>query len=203
MPIPAFPKNAIKSIQSLLLPMEEDISEGEEYIRDFLEEWNIKYEREKEVLGLVGDTKSYRRADFYLPKYDLYIEFLGQWNSGGEHRERYKEKMRSYYRNGLACVYIFPENLGILDHSFKRRARQVLHHFGRRRQLLRFNLKWFWLDQRRDILISLVPLFLAITSETKFDQLVYAGFHIALLLSIWSSGRYNFSKPFTSREQRL
>ena len=50
-------------------------SEGELYIMDYLEDMNIKYIREVELNNLREDTASFRRADFYLPKYKVYIEF--------------------------------------------------------------------------------------------------------------------------------
>jgi len=71
------------------------LSEGEEFIREFLYERNITFEAQKELNDLKGDSKSHRVADFYLPKFDVYVEFLGQWNISDEHKNRYKEKMKS------------------------------------------------------------------------------------------------------------
>ena len=49
----------------------------------------------KIVRNLKGDSKSYRVADFYLPRYDMYVEFLGQWDVNEDARNRYREKRKS------------------------------------------------------------------------------------------------------------
>jgi hypothetical protein len=149
-------KLSFESIKSLLLPMEKGMSEGEEFIRDFLDEEGFTWKSEAELRNLKGDSKSYRIADFYLPKFGLYIEFLGHWNTNAEHRERYTEKMRTYYQNGVPCVYLFPENPGTLKHSFRRRARIVLARFGMRKELLKFNLIWFWKSTWKWLIFTIV-----------------------------------------------
>jgi hypothetical protein len=72
---------------------EESIGEGE--IRGRLEHLGIRFEQYKPIFGLRDDRKRKRIADFYLPDYDVYIEFLGLWNKNKE-RRRYREKMRVY-----------------------------------------------------------------------------------------------------------
>ena len=53
----------------------ENISNGEYIIRDFLEEHNLKFEREKKFDGLI--YKYNLRFDFYIKKYNTVIEFDG------------------------------------------------------------------------------------------------------------------------------
>ena len=97
-----------------------EMSEGEELIKEFLEEENIKFGQEVEINNLMGDNKSIRKADFYLLKYKVYIEFLGKWNNL-EHRREYIKKMNVYKENNIPCIYFYPENLGIIGFLFKRR----------------------------------------------------------------------------------
>jgi len=61
-------------------------STGERAIKAELEHMGIRYEQEKDISSLYGDTKSHRRADFYLPDYDVYIEFLGGWDAPDEEK---------------------------------------------------------------------------------------------------------------------
>lgn len=100
-------------------------SEGERIIEFYLEDQNIKYESEKEIRSLKNDSKGYRIADFYLPKFKVYLEFLGRWNVDGS-REQYKEKMNVYKENNISCIYIYPENLGALDMIFRMRLEKEL-----------------------------------------------------------------------------
>jgi hypothetical protein len=100
-------------------------SEGEEYLIDFFKSFNIKAEREKVISSLENDATSFRKADFYLPKYSIYIEFLGQWNVDQE-RTRYIKKMETYSLNNIPCVFLYPENLGIIEHVFDKRIQKVL-----------------------------------------------------------------------------
>lgn len=100
-------------------------SEGEEIIEMYLDDQGIKYQREVEITGLRGDTKSVRRADFYLPRYKVYLEFLGEWNTP-KGREEYHIKKDVYKNNNIPCIYIYPENLGILDFIFRKRLQKEL-----------------------------------------------------------------------------
>lgn len=43
-----------------------EMTEGEELIKEFLEEQSIDFEQEKEIHGLKEDSKPFRIADFYL-----------------------------------------------------------------------------------------------------------------------------------------
>ena len=99
---------------------------GEEIIEFYLEDQEIKYEREFPIYGLKNDLKSFRRADFYLPKFKVYLEFLGEWNKP-EGRKRYQEKMYIFAENKIPCIYIFPDNLGPLDLVFRIRMNQIFN----------------------------------------------------------------------------
>jgi hypothetical protein len=106
-------------------PLKREMSEGEELIKEFLEEEAIDFKQEVEIPSLKEDDKLFRKADFYLPQYKVYVEFLGQWNKE-EHKSRYIEKIKVYAANNIPCVYLYPDNLGILSFIFKRRLKKVL-----------------------------------------------------------------------------
>ena len=82
--------------------------------------------RKKKIPNLKNDVKQFRTADFYLPKYKTYIEFFGLWNNTGN--DEYRIKKQVYNQNGIPCVYIYPENLGIIDFTFDKRIQIVLRN---------------------------------------------------------------------------
>lgn len=53
-------------------------SYGEEYIKELLDSANIKYEREKTFDDLRFETGYFARFDFYLPDYNVIIEYDGK-----------------------------------------------------------------------------------------------------------------------------
>jgi hypothetical protein len=120
------------------MPNEE--TAGEELIADFLEEKGIDFKTDKELPNLEEDNKFFRKPDFYLPKYNVYMEFLGQWNNP-EHKKRYKQKMRVYHKNKIPCIYLWPDNLGILDWIIRRRMREVLLKYDKKWILLKYELE--------------------------------------------------------------
>jgi hypothetical protein len=101
---------------------ENKISEGEEFIEDFLNDIGIKCIPQSKISNLKGDSKGERIADFFLPKYKIYIEFFGMWNKIGEQKDiEYRAKKAVYKANNIPCVYLYPENLGILPHILDKR----------------------------------------------------------------------------------
>jgi hypothetical protein len=111
-------------------------SEGEAYLKNVFDELGIKYEWQKPINGLRGDHKQYRIADFYLPKFNVYIEFLGLWNT--PHCDEYKKKMAIYKRNEIPCVYIYPDNLGIIKYVLDKRIQIVLGNLKSKTYLKRY-----------------------------------------------------------------
>src|SRR5660398_252153 len=109
-----------------IIESEPRISEAEIFIQEFFEEEGIIAEFSKKIDSLTGDDKTCRYADFYLPKYDLYVEFQGKWNSGEQYRDRYREKRRIYNENNIACIEFYSDNLGWLKYLFYYRAMKEL-----------------------------------------------------------------------------
>ncbi|MBU4245845.1 MAG: hypothetical protein ABIF85_00445 [Nanoarchaeota archaeon] len=59
-------------------------SDGERAVRAALDNLGITYEQEKEITFLNEDSKRFRRADFFLPKYNTYIEYAGGWDKSND-----------------------------------------------------------------------------------------------------------------------
>jgi hypothetical protein len=115
-------------------------TQGEDLIADFLEDNSIDFKRYYIIPKLEGDDKFFREADFYLPRYGVYIEFLGRWNNPYD-QSRYRQKMAIYHKNKLACIYLWPDNLGTLDWMFRRRLREALLKYNRIWTLLTYEFE--------------------------------------------------------------
>ena len=50
--------------------------DGKKEIKAILDKFGVRYEQEKRINFLKGDI----RANFFLPAYDLYIEYLEGWD---------------------------------------------------------------------------------------------------------------------------
>lgn len=147
-------------------------SEGELFIAEYFKKEKISFQTEVPINGLYNDSKSHRRADFYLPNYKCYVEFYGRWNNTKEDRERYREKKQVFFQNNIPCVYLYPENLGIIDFSFNRRLTDVLKKYTLRKELFRYRL-WRFLRHEYEnlngfLFFGLVSLVLFLSDEKEF-----------------------------------
>ena len=122
------------------------LSEGEKYMALFFTspEWDVEFEPQVKIRNLKGDPKSYRVADFYPPRYDMYVEFLGQWDVDEDARNRYREKRKVYLKNDIPFIEIYPNQLGILGFVFPYRMRKALKERGMLTELWRFNFDRWW-----------------------------------------------------------
>lgn len=104
-------------------------SRAEAMIADYLFSRRINYEYEK-----VAMTKGQRRGrtisrpDFYLPDYNIYMEYWGLVDHpDSKVRQSYERNMRwkmaQYHRNGLRFVSLYPSDLQNLDASIRRKVR--------------------------------------------------------------------------------
>lgn len=161
-------------------------SEGEVYLAEYFRGEGISFTAEKEIVGLAKDSKKYRKADFYLDKYNLYVEFFGRWNNTKEDRERYREKKKVYYDNKIPCVYIYPENLGIIEFSFPRRAIKTFKDHKMSRELFKFRLKYVWLYKQGNIIYFLLALVILVFGDFswKEDSIIYS---ILILIPIYQT----------------
>jgi hypothetical protein len=160
-------------------------TEGEEFVMDFLKEIGIKFEREKKIVGLEKDSKPYRIADFYLPKFGVYIEFFGLWNKNIKD-EDYKLKKLVYRNNGIPCVYLYPENLGVISFSLDKRIQKTLIENGKYKELTKY--RWFKIYksiQDRIFLIALMILFLYLSLIPPTDYRMSAVVAIVAIYQLY------------------
>lgn len=80
-------------------------SRGEKLIADFLESEHIAYEYDARYM-IAGDTRI--RPDFYLPEFDIYIEYFGM--NTPEYRDNMLKKRILYQRAGKKLVSVSYED---------------------------------------------------------------------------------------------
>lgn len=118
-------------VKSVTIRGEEVRSIAERKIADYFAKNNINYAYEQEAIakGLFFDHKI-STPDFYLPDYDVYVEYWGLVDADDSlTRARYvksmKRKMAIYYKNNIKFISIYPDNLKDLDWIFRRKFKKV------------------------------------------------------------------------------
>lgn len=152
------------------------LSEGEELIEDFFIEKNMKYKSQQKIHGLKNDTKTFRIADFYLPKYDVYLEFLGNWREENGKIE-YKKKIGIYETNKIPCIYIWPDNLGSLNWIFNERLSATLLKYKQHKTL-------FFLEAKKAIKENYIYILILIILAIGLNQSITTLLVIILILGI-------------------
>jgi len=108
---------------ALTIKGEEVRSHAEQTIADFFLKNGINYEYEHNVRGI-------GRPDFYLPDYDIIVEYWGLVDAEDEGvKNRYVKKMRwkmaQYHSQNIKFISIYPWDLINLDVIFKRKFKQI------------------------------------------------------------------------------
>jgi hypothetical protein len=126
-----FPPSKQYGTLSVTIQGEQVKSHGEQKIADFLSRNGIRYEYERPIeVGLWIFNEELCRPDFYLPDYDVYIEYWGMLDvedrrTRGDYRRKMAWKMRQYKRYDIKYVSIYPDNLKKLDWVFRKRFQEV------------------------------------------------------------------------------
>ena len=107
-------------------------SKGERVIADYLTRHNVPYQYEAEAT--TNDWFIFRsrisRPDFYLPQYNLYVEYWGLVDLADRGaRDNYvrtmRWKMAQYHENNIQFVSLYPSNLPNLDYYFRKKFREA------------------------------------------------------------------------------
>ena len=96
-------------------------SRSEKAIADWFYLHGVRYAYEHPAFDMKGSVIS--RPDFYLPDYDVYVEYWGLVGlPDGSTRSRYEKsmwwKMEQYRRNGIHVVSLYPSELDDLNAAF-------------------------------------------------------------------------------------
>jgi DNA helicase-4 len=118
-------------VKSVTLKGETVKSIAERRIADYFERNNIRYVYEKEARSKsLFFSNKISNPDFYLPDYDVYVEYWGLVNADDSWtRKNYvrnmKRKMASYYENNIKFISLYPRNLENLDWIFRTKFKEV------------------------------------------------------------------------------
>ncbi len=169
----------------------------EMFIRNYLEEQGIKYIAEYKLENLFGDKKSYRKVDYYLPKFKVYVEYFGMYNSTKTVRSEYDKKAKVYILNSIPTIFLYPHELGFLDYAFHTKMLKLLRteKFKNNHVLFKYKLSRYMANGKGYLLFSsLFSLYLAlvflfnnpgITEEA--NKWLFGGF-----MGAWGGLFYNF-----------
>jgi len=113
--------------ESITMQDEKVRSNAERIIADYFTKNNIRYEYEREVRGRKMRTV---HPDFYLPDYNIYVEYWGLVDADDEkvktqYIRNMKRKMAQYHNNGIKFISIYPRNLEYLDWIFRKKFQNV------------------------------------------------------------------------------
>ncbi|HUI86082.1 MAG TPA: zinc-ribbon domain-containing protein [Nitrososphaerales archaeon] len=102
-------------------------SHAEQKIADYLTRNGVRYEYEHgaQTNALIFKT-TFARPDFYLPDYNVYIEYWGLVGVDKDYRRIMKWKMAQYHENNIKFISIYPDNMNNLDWVFRAKFRKVL-----------------------------------------------------------------------------
>jgi hypothetical protein len=178
-------------------------SSEELFIDDFLDKNYFDFEAEKVLPKLKGDEEfKYRRADFYLKNYKVYIEYFGLYNSTKEKRAEYDKKVEVYIKNNIPTVFLYPHELGIIEYSFHVKLLRILKlkKFNFKKQLFMYRLKRFVEHNAKANILALIISFVLGIGIVRIDTglkpdfvfLVFVcclggflGSSVGLLIDIW------------------
>lgn len=114
-------------VRSTTLHGEAVRSMSEQRIADYFTSNGIRYMYEK---GAQTDAlifkQTFAHPDFYLPDYNVYVEFWGLAKVSKEYRRTMKFKMRQYRKNKIRYISLYPDNLDNLDWIFRTKFHELL-----------------------------------------------------------------------------
>jgi hypothetical protein len=88
-------------------------SRSEKAIADWFSRNGFRYVYEYPAFDKKGSVIS--RPDFYLPDYDVYVEYWGLVGTGKEYDKTMRWKAAQYRMNGVRVVSLYPDELANLD----------------------------------------------------------------------------------------
>jgi len=106
-------------------------SRAEQKIADYFDSIGLRYEYEQDIeTGFWIFTEKVSSPDFYLPDYDVYVEYWGMLNVDNDYdRSKYtramKYKMARYHELDIKFISIYPDNMKNLDWIFRKKFKQV------------------------------------------------------------------------------
>ncbi|WJJ95746.1 hypothetical protein [Algibacter luteus] len=162
--------NEFQNNKEIIKQDKNEPSEGELFLQEYFEYEGIAFKTEVPILKLKNDSKTHRVADFYLPYYGIYVEFLGKWFVSEKEKDRYREKKRVYEENDIPCIFIYPENLGIIEFILPTRAIKEFKKHNLTKGLWLFRLNFLWGYKRDNIIFFIGLVFYMIWGNFVWEE---------------------------------
>jgi hypothetical protein len=90
-------------------------SKGEKRIKEYLDNNKINYISQKKFEGLVGLGNRKLSYDYYLPDYNLLIEFQGKFHDGTAKKQTKKDFEKQQEHDRRKCEYAKNNNINLLE----------------------------------------------------------------------------------------
>ena len=90
-------------------------SKGESLIKYYLSKYNIKFDEQKKYKNLKGVNNGLLSYDFYLPQYNLLIEFQGEYHDGTARNSTEKTLTKQQEQDKRKREYAINNNIKLLE----------------------------------------------------------------------------------------
>jgi hypothetical protein len=101
-------------------------SYAEKQIADYFASNGVRYVYEQGArTNALIFKKTFARPDFFLPDYNLYVEYWGLLGTSKEYDRRMRRKMAQYHRYKIRFISLYPKNLENLDWVFKAKLKEA------------------------------------------------------------------------------
>jgi hypothetical protein len=112
---------------SMTLKGETVKSRGEQQIADYFTRSGVRYAYEwKAQTNALIFKRTFAHPDFYLPDYNVYVEYWGLLGATKEYERVMKWKMAQYHQNKIKFISLYHDNLRNLDWIFRAKFRKVV-----------------------------------------------------------------------------
>ena len=102
-------------------------SRSEQRIADYFTHNGIRYVYEwKAQTNALIFKRTFAHPDFYLPDFNVYVEYWGLLGASKEYERNMKWKMAQYHRNNIRFISLYHANLQNLDWVFKAKFKKVV-----------------------------------------------------------------------------
>jgi hypothetical protein len=101
-------------------------SKAEKQVADYFTDNGIRYLYEwKAQTNALIFKQTFAHPDFYLPDYNVYVEYWGLLGASKEYERVMKWKMAQYHKNKIKFISLYQNNLQNLDWIFRAKFRTV------------------------------------------------------------------------------
>jgi hypothetical protein len=102
-------------------------SRGEQQIADYFTRSGVRYAYEwKAQTNAIIFKRTFAHPDFYLPDYNVYVEYWGLLGATKDYERVMKWKMAQYHQNKIKFISLYRDNLRNLDWIFRAKFKKAV-----------------------------------------------------------------------------